>query len=472
MIRRILTARVDLLYNGGIGTYVKASSGGRRRRRRPRQRPRARGRQASVRARVVGEGGNLGFTQKGAPRVLGAGGLAQHRRRRQLRRRRHLRPRGEHQDPDGPAREEGRRQGPRRAQPHPGGDDRGGGARWCSPTTRARRWRLTLDGLRSAPPLRGVRRPRRRPGGGGRAEPRATTPIPTREELLASPQRERGLPRPLLARAARPHEDVGVPDGAWRRTSRTARPAGRSSTPTSRACCASASPSTSRSTRCGARSSPPAAVNHLVNRGGVAAAAGARAGCQERDRRGGGRLDRGRPRGARRRRCARPCSPPGGRRRGAGGAPRDRGRARGRGPRRLEGKKKSGQPAKRSARSESGWACDGSPPPRHGRRPVRGVPVIGRGRAAFRDALVPARRAGARQQHLGLEPRGGGVHGRARARQRPRGAARGPRGRPLVLFARLEAGGAVLSLLLRWRCRALTAPARARRSRASSTSRC
>ena len=26
MIRRILTARVDLLYNGGIGTYVKAAS--------------------------------------------------------------------------------------------------------------------------------------------------------------------------------------------------------------------------------------------------------------------------------------------------------------------------------------------------------------------------------------------------------------------------------------------------------------
>ena len=64
MIRRILTARVDLLYNGGIGTYVKASSeddaevGDR-----ANDRVRVDGRE--VRARVVAEGGNLGFTQRG-----------------------------------------------------------------------------------------------------------------------------------------------------------------------------------------------------------------------------------------------------------------------------------------------------------------------------------------------------------------------------------------------------------------------
>jgi glutamate dehydrogenase len=64
VIRKILTARVDLFYNGGIGTYVKAESeehaevGDR-----ANDRVRVNGRE--LRARVVGEGGNLGLTQKG-----------------------------------------------------------------------------------------------------------------------------------------------------------------------------------------------------------------------------------------------------------------------------------------------------------------------------------------------------------------------------------------------------------------------
>jgi glutamate dehydrogenase len=64
VIRRILTAKVDLLYNGGIGTYVKSAAeedadvGDR-----ANDRVRVDGK--DVRARVVGEGGNLGFTQKG-----------------------------------------------------------------------------------------------------------------------------------------------------------------------------------------------------------------------------------------------------------------------------------------------------------------------------------------------------------------------------------------------------------------------
>ena len=63
MIRKILKSRVDLLYNGGIGTYVKASSednigvG-------DRTNDRLRVDGCDIRARVVGEGGNLGFTQK------------------------------------------------------------------------------------------------------------------------------------------------------------------------------------------------------------------------------------------------------------------------------------------------------------------------------------------------------------------------------------------------------------------------
>ncbi len=72
-MRRILTARVDLLYNGGIGTYVKAESeeqgdvGDR-----ANDRVRVNGRE--VRARVVGEGGNLGLTQKGRLEYWSAGG--------------------------------------------------------------------------------------------------------------------------------------------------------------------------------------------------------------------------------------------------------------------------------------------------------------------------------------------------------------------------------------------------------------
>jgi glutamate dehydrogenase len=73
VIRKILTAPVDLLYNGGIGTYVKAGAeehaavGDR-----ANDRVRVDGRE--VRARVVGEGGNLGFTQKGRLEYWAAGG--------------------------------------------------------------------------------------------------------------------------------------------------------------------------------------------------------------------------------------------------------------------------------------------------------------------------------------------------------------------------------------------------------------
>ena len=74
VIRRILTARVDLLYNGGIGTYVKAGGeddadvGDR-----ANDRVRVQGR--DLRARVVGEGGNLGLTQRGRLEFWARGGL-------------------------------------------------------------------------------------------------------------------------------------------------------------------------------------------------------------------------------------------------------------------------------------------------------------------------------------------------------------------------------------------------------------
>ncbi len=73
MIRRILTAPVDLLYNGGIGTYVKASTedhvavG-------DRTNDRVRVDASALRARVVGEGGNLGFTQRARLEYWAKGG--------------------------------------------------------------------------------------------------------------------------------------------------------------------------------------------------------------------------------------------------------------------------------------------------------------------------------------------------------------------------------------------------------------
>ncbi len=73
LIRAILCAPVDLLYNGGIGTYVKASG----------ETDAAVGDRANdavrvdasrVRARAVAEGGNLGFTQRGRIEYARAGG--------------------------------------------------------------------------------------------------------------------------------------------------------------------------------------------------------------------------------------------------------------------------------------------------------------------------------------------------------------------------------------------------------------
>jgi glutamate dehydrogenase len=73
LIHAVLLAPVDLLWNGGIGTYVKAST-----------EPQAaagdkandavRADGAQLRARVVGEGGNLGFTQLGRVEYARNGG--------------------------------------------------------------------------------------------------------------------------------------------------------------------------------------------------------------------------------------------------------------------------------------------------------------------------------------------------------------------------------------------------------------
>ncbi|MGO4200992.1 NAD-glutamate dehydrogenase domain-containing protein [Rhodococcus sp. TAF43] len=73
LIRAILRAPVDLLWNGGIGTYVKASGeshadvG-------DKANDSVRVDGTDVRARVVGEGGNLGLTQAGRIEIARAGG--------------------------------------------------------------------------------------------------------------------------------------------------------------------------------------------------------------------------------------------------------------------------------------------------------------------------------------------------------------------------------------------------------------
>ena len=65
LIQAILKAPVDLLWFGGIGTYVKASQREPRRCRRPRQRRAAHRWRATSARKVVGEGANLGVTQHG-----------------------------------------------------------------------------------------------------------------------------------------------------------------------------------------------------------------------------------------------------------------------------------------------------------------------------------------------------------------------------------------------------------------------
>ena len=73
IIRAVLRMRVDLFWNGGIGTYVKASDE-RNGEIGDRSNDGVRVNGAELAARVVGEGGNLGFTQRGRIEYALAGG--------------------------------------------------------------------------------------------------------------------------------------------------------------------------------------------------------------------------------------------------------------------------------------------------------------------------------------------------------------------------------------------------------------
>jgi len=197
VIRRILSARVDLLYNGGIGTYVKASTeddtdvGDR-----ANDRVRVDGK--DVRARVVAEGGNLGFTQRGRLEYWGARGggintdavdnsggvdMSDHEVNIKilmdiLVKRGVVRGRAERNHILMEMTEEV--------------------AELVLADNRSQARALTLDGLRSVPRYEEFVAFVEDLVAAGVLS-RADDAVPTRDELLASPYRDRGLPRPLLA---------------------------------------------------------------------------------------------------------------------------------------------------------------------------------------------------------------------------------------------------------------------------------
>ncbi len=74
LIQAIITAPVDLLYNGGIGTYVKAHNESHAEVRDPANNP-VRVDAQDLRCKMVCEGGNLGFTQKSRIEFAAAGGI-------------------------------------------------------------------------------------------------------------------------------------------------------------------------------------------------------------------------------------------------------------------------------------------------------------------------------------------------------------------------------------------------------------
>ncbi|MBH0118698.1 NAD-glutamate dehydrogenase [Rhodococcus sp. CX] len=73
LIKALLTAPVDLLWNGGVGTYVKASSENHTDAADPAN-DTVRVDASQLRCRVVGEGGNLGFTQRARIEFAAVGG--------------------------------------------------------------------------------------------------------------------------------------------------------------------------------------------------------------------------------------------------------------------------------------------------------------------------------------------------------------------------------------------------------------
>jgi len=196
VVRRILTAPVDLLYSGGIGTYVK-ESGETHADVGDRMNDRVRVDARDIRARVVGEGGNLGFTQKARLEYAAVGGLintdaidnsggvdiSDHEVNLKIL----LEPlvaRGAI--------------GHRAERNRILLDMTEEVAELVLADNRAQARALTLDALRSAARYEEFVGWIDEMEGAGILN-RADDSIPSRDELLGSPTRERGLPRPLLA---------------------------------------------------------------------------------------------------------------------------------------------------------------------------------------------------------------------------------------------------------------------------------
>ena len=197
MIRRLLTAKVDLLYNGGIGTYVKASTeddsdvG-------DRANDRVRVDAREVRARVIGEGGNLGMTQKARLEYWERGGLCN----------------TDAIDNSGGVDMSDHEVNIKilldilvREKVIASKDARNVVLQQMTDNVselvlddnRDQARAITLDGVRSVVRVRDVRRRHRADDRRPCLQPRRIRAVPSRDALLSSPMRMRGLPRPLLA---------------------------------------------------------------------------------------------------------------------------------------------------------------------------------------------------------------------------------------------------------------------------------
>ena len=197
VIRAILRAPVDLLWNGGIGTVVKASDetdADAKDRASDAIRVDAR----DLRCRVVGEGGNLGLTRRARVEFAARRRPRQRRLHRQLGRRRLLRPRGQPEDP-ARARRAARRARPARRATSCCATSPTTSSRTCS-TTRSCRRRSSSQEVAVA---RGADVRLRGPdgGAGGRraARPRRRGAADGAEEIAERRRAGRGLERPELA---------------------------------------------------------------------------------------------------------------------------------------------------------------------------------------------------------------------------------------------------------------------------------
>ena len=252
LISTILRAPVDLLWSGGIGTYVKASSqtdadAGDRSNDAVRISAPSCGRGSSPRAATSGYPGR-------ADRVRARRRPGEHRLHRQLGRRGHLRPRGQHQDPAG-------RRDRQRRDP---ADERGGLLHALTDEVAAHVLRhndgqnmaLTV-GRYQAPRLLHVHARYLRQLARQNRVSLERDGLPGDKEIAARRSAGTGLDDARARPAARAHQDRRRAAGARLRPARRPRPAVRAGRATSRRRCGSGSLISSASTGCAGRSSPP-----------------------------------------------------------------------------------------------------------------------------------------------------------------------------------------------------------------------